>query len=154
MSRTFHSPIRLLLCVPGRAPGTSLTAEVVIGRATVLYALSTRQVMICCWWSLLRAKPLFACSQWLWLQECRELCIPTKRTTTWNEELGFSWFTQVFQSHCGPQRPQLLLLNGHISHEFVGLLEAAKTDNGISTSHNISPLTARSVRLWANEKDI
>ena len=83
MSWTVHSPTRLLLCVPGRAPDTSLATHVVTVRATVLYALSTRQAMICRRWSFLRAKPLVACTRWMWLQKYRVLCIPIKRTPTW-----------------------------------------------------------------------
>ena len=62
------------------------------------------------------------------------------------EELGVSWFTQLFQKHCGPQGPQLLVLDGHCSHEVLGLIEAAKADQ-ISvlafpphTTSHLSPL--------------
>jgi len=61
-------------------------------------------------------------------------------------ELGVTWFTEVFLPNCGPERPQLLIMDSHSSHEVLGLLEAAK-QNGIhivafpphTTSH-LSPL--------------
>ena len=47
----------------------------------------------------------------------------------WMEDiLGEEWFTGVFLRHCGPDRPQLLLLDGHSSHETVGLIEAARKE--------------------------
>ena len=43
--------------------------------------------------------------------------------------LGAEWFQNVFLKHCGPDRPQLLILDGHGSHEVLGLLERAKEEN-------------------------
>jgi hypothetical protein len=45
------------------------------------------------------------------------------------EELGEKWFRDVFLKQCGPERPQLLLLDGHSSHETLGLLELAVREN-------------------------
>ncbi|XP_071133040.1 jerky protein homolog [Mytilus edulis] len=42
-----------------------------------------------------------------------------------DDELGEDWFKNVFLKHCGPQRPQVLVLDSHHSHETLGLLEAA-----------------------------
>ncbi|OWF49329.1 Pogo transposable element with KRAB domain [Mizuhopecten yessoensis] len=63
-----------------------------------------------------------------------------------NEELGEEWFRNVFLRHCGQERPQLLILDGHGSHETLGLLELAKQEN-ISiialpphTTHYLQPL--------------
>lgn len=41
-----------------------------------------------------------------------------------NEEIGEFWFRDVFLKNCGTERPQLLL-DGHSSHETLGLLELA-----------------------------
>lgn len=41
------------------------------------------------------------------------------------EELGEKWFRDVFLKQCGTERLQLLLLDGHSSHESLGLLELA-----------------------------
>lgn len=46
-----------------------------------------------------------------------------------NEEIAEKWFREVFLQHCGPERPQLLLLDGHSSHESLGLLELAIHEN-------------------------
>ena len=43
--------------------------------------------------------------------------------------LGSQWFKEVFLKHCGPERPQLLLLDSHSSHEVVDLLVAAREEN-------------------------
>ncbi|XP_062582083.1 uncharacterized protein LOC134243872 [Saccostrea cucullata] len=45
------------------------------------------------------------------------------------EELGERWFRDVFLKNCGPERPQLLILDGHSSHETLGLLELAMKEN-------------------------
>jgi hypothetical protein len=34
--------------------------------------------------------------------------------------LGELWFKDVFLAHCGPERPQLLFLDSHRSHEVLG----------------------------------
>ena len=43
--------------------------------------------------------------------------------------LGSMWFKEVFVKNCGPERPQLLLLDSHGSHEVLELLLAAKDEN-------------------------
>ena len=43
--------------------------------------------------------------------------------------LGVEWFQNVFLQECGPQRPQLLILDSHCSHEPLDLLELAKKEN-------------------------
>ncbi|MEW8340326.1 MAG: hypothetical protein AB2708_10805 [Candidatus Thiodiazotropha taylori] len=47
---------------------------------------------------------------------------------TWQEwmedALGEIWFREHFLKHCGPDRPQLILLDSHSSHETLGLIEA------------------------------
>lgn len=63
-----------------------------------------------------------------------------------NEELGEQWFREVFLAHCGPERPQLLILDGHGSHETLGLLELAAEENihilalPPHTTHFLQPL--------------
>ena len=41
--------------------------------------------------------------------------------------LGEEWFKCCFLKYCGPSRPQLLILDGHSSHESLGLLELANS---------------------------
>ncbi|XP_041370288.1 uncharacterized protein LOC121384088 [Gigantopelta aegis] len=60
--------------------------------------------------------------------------------------IGEEWFREVFLKHCGPERPQLLILDSHSSHEVIGLLENAAEEN-ISilalpphTTHALQPL--------------
>ncbi|XP_033730751.1 uncharacterized protein LOC117320202 [Pecten maximus] len=43
--------------------------------------------------------------------------------------LGDEWFNNVFLKHCGPERPQLLIMDSHSSHEVLSLLEKAKQEN-------------------------
>ncbi|XP_062607056.1 uncharacterized protein LOC134268829 [Saccostrea cucullata] len=60
--------------------------------------------------------------------------------------LGELWFKSVFLQNCGPRRPQLLVLDSHSSHEVLGLLEAAISENILimalppHTSHHLQPL--------------
>lgn len=42
-----------------------------------------------------------------------------------NDDIGELWFQEVFLKHCGEQRPQLLVLDGHSSHENKPILELA-----------------------------
>ncbi len=61
-------------------------------------------------------------------------------------DLGEEWFSRVFLQHCGPERPQLLILDGHSSHQTLGLLERAKEENihilalPPHTTHCLQPL--------------
>ena len=77
---------------------------------------------------------------------------PQHATWTWQEKawsedmLGVEWFSNHFLKFCGPSRPQLIILDGHSSHESLGLLEAA-TKEGIHllcfpphTTHYLCPL--------------
>ena len=56
------------------------------------------------------------------------------------------WFREVFLKNCGPDRTQLLILDGHSSHETLGLLELViQEDIHIiclppHTSHMLQPL--------------
>ena len=55
-----------------------------------------------------------------------EGAIYTFQRKAWMEDvLGEQWFEGIFLRNCGPDRPQLLLLDGHHSHEVLGLLEKA-----------------------------
>ncbi|XP_069112283.1 tigger transposable element-derived protein 6-like [Argopecten irradians] len=62
------------------------------------------------------------------------------------EELGERWFRDVFLKQCGPERPQLLLLDGHSSHETLGILEMAVANHihvfclPPHTTHMLQPL--------------
>ena len=60
--------------------------------------------------------------------------------------LGGLWFEDHFLKHIGPERPQLLLLDGHSSHETLGLIEKARRAEVIlltlppHTTHWLNPL--------------
>lgn len=62
------------------------------------------------------------------------------------DEIGELWFKQVFLPNCGGQRPQLLILDGHSSHETFALLELAESQNihiislPPHTTHALQPL--------------
>jgi hypothetical protein len=43
-----------------------------------------------------------------------------------DDSLGVEWFDTILLMQCGPERPQLILLDNHHSHETLDLLELAK----------------------------
>lgn len=50
----------------------------------------------------------------------------TYQDKAWMEDsLGVQWFKEVFLKHCGPERPQVLFLDQHHSHEALQMLELA-----------------------------
>ncbi|XP_033725586.1 uncharacterized protein LOC117315461 [Pecten maximus] len=54
----------------------------------------------------------------------------TYQKKAWMEDvLGVQWFENHFLKHCGPERPQLIILDSHSSHETLGLIEAARQNN-------------------------
>ncbi|KAJ8300593.1 LOW QUALITY PROTEIN: hypothetical protein KUTeg_022112 [Tegillarca granosa] len=56
----------------------------------------------------------------------------TYQKKAWMEDiLGVSWFKDHFLAHCGRERPQIIILDSHSSHETVGLIEVAR-ENGIT----------------------
>ncbi|CAG2244263.1 unnamed protein product [Mytilus edulis] len=81
-------------------------------------------------------------------------CLDAPVNTVWSfqerawmcDMLGELWFKDVFLAHCGPERPQLLLLDSHRSHEVLGLLEEACKENTIvfalppHCTHMLQPL--------------
>ena len=71
----------------------------------------------------------------------------THQKNAWMEDaLGLPWFEKTFLKNCGLERPQLLLLDSHHSHETLSLLEAAKQNDIIimaippHTTHYLCPL--------------
>lgn len=67
----------------------------------------------------------------------------------WTKQgIGALWFTDVFLRNIGPERPQLLVMDGHDSHCFVELIEKAMEENKniilvelpSHTSHWLQPL--------------
>lgn len=71
----------------------------------------------------------------------------TYQSKAWIEDiLAQEWFTKVFLPNIGEERPQLLLLDSHCSHETLGLLEAASKENITllafppHTTHYLQPL--------------
>ena len=46
-----------------------------------------------------------------------------------DQGLGVEWFQNVFLKECGPERPQLLIVGSHCSHEPLELLEMARKEN-------------------------
>ena len=54
----------------------------------------------------------------------------TYQEKAWMEDsLGVQWFKSVFLMHCGPERPQVLIMDQHHSHEAEDLLDLAKLEN-------------------------
>ncbi|MES9883347.1 MAG: helix-turn-helix domain-containing protein [Sedimenticola sp.] len=71
----------------------------------------------------------------------------TYQSKAWMDDiLGVSWFEEVFLTHCGTKRPQLLILDSHHSHETVEILEKAQENNIMvlalppHTTHYLCPL--------------
>ena len=46
-----------------------------------------------------------------------------------DQGLGVEWFENVFLKECRPQRPQLLIVDSHCSHEPLDLLMLAQAEN-------------------------
>lgn len=63
-----------------------------------------------------------------------------------DDTLGERWFNDIFLKNCGPDRPQLLILDGHSSHETLGMLMQAMEENvhilalPPHTTHALQPL--------------
>lgn len=63
-----------------------------------------------------------------------------------NDEIGERWFEDVFLMECGKERPQLLILDGHSSHESLSIIELAIQNNihilslPPHTTHALQPL--------------
>ena len=63
-----------------------------------------------------------------------------------NDALGEVWFREIFLKICGDARPQLLILDGHSSHETLAILELALQENihilslPPHTTHALQPL--------------
>jgi hypothetical protein len=48
----------------------------------------------------------------------------TYQRKAWKEDvLGVTWFKNHFLKHCGPERPQIIILDSHSSHETLGLIQ-------------------------------
>ena len=43
--------------------------------------------------------------------------------------LGEKWFSEHFLNHIGPERLQILIMDGHSSHESLGLIHRARQAN-------------------------
>ncbi|XP_045162342.2 uncharacterized protein LOC123527124 isoform X1 [Mercenaria mercenaria] len=63
-----------------------------------------------------------------------------------DDNLGERWFNEVFLEFCGSERPELLILDGHSSHETLGILMRAMEENihilalPPHTTHALQPL--------------
>ncbi|XP_046549403.1 uncharacterized protein LOC124259325 [Haliotis rubra] len=54
----------------------------------------------------------------------------TYQERAWMEDqLGERWFEDHFLKYCGSERPQLIILDSHSSHETLGFLEKARENN-------------------------
>ena len=59
-----------------------------------------------------------------------EVSIWTFQENGWmNDTIGEKWFRNVFLKNCGDQRPLLLILDGHSSHESLAILKCALANN-------------------------
>ncbi|XP_045181703.2 tigger transposable element-derived protein 6-like [Mercenaria mercenaria] len=62
------------------------------------------------------------------------------------DQIGEQWFDTVFLQNCGTHRPQLLILDGHSSHESLAILQRAIEENIYilvlppHTTHHLQPL--------------
>ena len=63
-----------------------------------------------------------------------------------DDGIGEKWFTEVFLEYCGAERPHLLILDGHSSHESLDILMKAMEENihilalPPHTTHALQPL--------------
>ncbi|XP_045169801.2 uncharacterized protein LOC123532438 [Mercenaria mercenaria] len=62
-----------------------------------------------------------------------------------DDQIGEHWFLDVFLKCCGPDRPQLLILDGHSSHETLAFLQCAMENIHLlalppHTTHYLQPL--------------
>ena len=92
-------------------------------------------------------------SLWGWnTKECPEGTNWTYQEKANMEDLlGVDWFRRSFLPHIGSERPQLLLMDSHSSHEVTGLLEMARRkdrNNDISTTYHTLAAASRSFSLW------
>jgi len=79
--------------------------------------------------------------------EAPEGTVWTYQKSGWiTDIIGEQWFNQVFLRNCGPDRPQLLIIDGHASHETLAIIERA-IDEGITLltmpphcTHYLQPL--------------
>lgn len=79
--------------------------------------------------------------------EAPEGTVWTYQKSGWiTDSIGEQWFDQVFLPNCGPDRPQLLILDGHASHETLAIIERA-IEEGITLltlpphcTHYLQPL--------------
>lgn len=54
----------------------------------------------------------------------------TYQAKAWMEDvLGVFWFQNHFLRFCGPERPQLMILDSHSSHETLGLIQTAREND-------------------------
>ena len=75
----------------------------------------------------------------------------------WMEDsVGEKWFNDVLLKFCGPERSQLLILDGHASHESLAILMRAM-EEGIHilalpprTTHYLQPLDRADLGLLIN----
>ena len=69
------------------------------------------------------------------LNSSNTLAAPTGTTWSWSDSgwtkqgIALIWFTESFLPNIGPKRPQLLILDGPESHNFVELIDVAVQNN-------------------------
>lgn len=81
------------------------------------------------------------------VEQAPENCLWTFQKNGWiDDAIGEKWFDSVFLKYCGPERPQLLILDGHGSHETLAIIERAIAEDIIMISlpphctHVLQPL--------------
>ena len=82
----------------------------------------------------------------------------TYQQNAWTEDiLGVKWFKGVCLAHCGDERTQLIILDGHHSHETIGIIDAARKENILllclppHTTHFLCPLDRTIFRPLSKE---
>jgi len=66
------------------------------------------------------------------VREAHPNCFWSFHKNGWiDDQIGEKWFDEVFVKNCGPERPQLLILEGHGSH---GIIERSIAENIVMIS--------------------
>ncbi|VDI17643.1 Hypothetical predicted protein [Mytilus galloprovincialis] len=69
-----------------------------------------------------------------------------------SDRIGEKWFKDIFLKQCGVERPQLLILDGHSSHESLALIQEGIRENIVNfvfaATHHSLFTTVGSFSIW------